>query len=531
MTERLPIRVFIGTEPKTEIARRVLEYSILCRTLRKVECTPMIGPRWEYPTEGITVGTGFSLRRWMIPAACQFSGRAIYLDADQLVLSDIQPLWQAPDTRTSLPGTSAWMTYQTDKFSPKAPWPQSSVMVIDCAAAASQWGWDIQKVLAYLRAKPDKQTYARFMHATWMQPPPGRLDAEWNHLNVFEEGKTRLLHYTKEPEQPWYKPDHPLAWLWQRELRAAIAKGFVSPHQIQTALSRWEVREDWRPTNGLHPHYQSFLTRAPQKRKTLWITSCAADMWQASGRELVNSFLTHQVDGELWVYYEGDALPLLNNSRVRVVRLSVATNALLAGHLQRHGDLVPKEQGGSAGEPLCRCPGGPLDVHAKSHQPGCLGYWFNKNHFRWLRKLAALQEAASAAKEFDAMVWLDADCLFRSHVSGFDVDAWFGPNVPAFFLQGFRPAPETGVVGFNLAGGGRAFLDAWLDVYRSGRFRQEPRWDDGYAWQLACRALGPMALDLAVSVVDHAEVVPASCLAQFLEHRKGRHGRVLGLMR
>ena len=65
MSESGTVRVFIGTEPKTEIPRKVLECSILRRTEMRVEFTPMIGREWEYSTAGIHVGTGFSLRRWM----------------------------------------------------------------------------------------------------------------------------------------------------------------------------------------------------------------------------------------------------------------------------------------------------------------------------------------------------------------------------------------------------------------------------------------------------------------------------------
>jgi hypothetical protein len=259
------IRIFIGTEPKTEIARKVLECSIQRRTDMTVEFTPMLGPAWEYPTDGFTQGTGFSLRRWMVPAACNWQGRAIYLDADQLVLSDIWDLWTKPEQVPGPRGTSAWLTYQPDKFS-AAPWPQSSVMVIDCEAARGQWGWDIARVLDHLRRHPSKQAYADFMHCTWMEPPPQRIEDAWNHLNVYQPGQTKLLHYTKEPEQPWYRPDHPYAREWQLELSVAIATGYVTDDMLRQALAKWNVREDWRTTNGLHPDYARFLSKGGKKK-------------------------------------------------------------------------------------------------------------------------------------------------------------------------------------------------------------------------------------------------------------------------
>lgn len=269
------IRVFIGTEPKTEIARKVLEFSIIRRTEAEVRFTPMIGPRWEYSTEGFNVGTGFSLRRWMIPEFCEFKGRAIYLDADQLVFGDIWELWQRPeipiklapkDERPAHLGCSTWLTYQQNKYY-SHPSPQSSVMVIDCEAAKNQWGWHLDRVLPWLRQNNTRDAYVSFMHCDWMQPPPARIETGWNHLNAFDKEKTKLLHYTKEPEQPWYKPEHPLAYHWRRELIAALAANVVTDTEIRAAVAKFNVKEDWRDTNGLHPEYLQFLEIRPEHRK------------------------------------------------------------------------------------------------------------------------------------------------------------------------------------------------------------------------------------------------------------------------
>jgi len=267
------VKVFIGTEKKTEIARKVLEVSVRRRTDADVEFVPMLGKEWEYSTDGFQVGTGFSLRRWMIPAACGWQGRAIYLDADQIVFGDIWDLWTQPDQKPSAEA-SVWCTYQPDKYS-KTPWPQTSVMVIDCARAKDEWAWHIDKVLAYLRRNNDKVKYADLMHCAqtagnhrgwWTKAAPVEIDAAWNHLNVYLEGKTRLLHYTKEPEQPWYKPDHPHALKWQMELQIALSLGAVTADEIRGAVSVFGVKEDWRGTNGLHPDYLRFIPKSKAKK-------------------------------------------------------------------------------------------------------------------------------------------------------------------------------------------------------------------------------------------------------------------------
>lgn len=257
------IRVFIGTEAKTEVYRHVLQHSITSRTKAKVEFTPMIGRKWEYPTAGLKVGTGFSLRRWMIPAACGWRGRAIYLDADQTVFADIAELWGFPDRQAKL-DCSAWLTYQPDKFC-KSPWPQSSVMVIDCVAAEKQPGWRIDWLLKTLQDKPIKDHYAAIMHGSWMTPAPEEIPVVWNHLNQCDPGKTKLWHDTHEPRQVVYAPkDNMFTAIWEKEAVAAIKAGAVSKDLIEDGLKAWGKKEDWRPTNGLHPYWRKLLDFYPK---------------------------------------------------------------------------------------------------------------------------------------------------------------------------------------------------------------------------------------------------------------------------
>jgi hypothetical protein len=229
----------------------VLEASIRRRTQNAVEIVPMIGPRWEYDTTGFQQGTGFSLRRWMIPAYCNWQGYAIYLDADQIVLSDIHQLW---DTQQA--GCVAAMTFQPSKHS-EVPHPNSSVMLLNCELARELPFFDLPQLLAHLRANPTKADYVKVMYPTWLLA--GRLPVEWNHLNVYEPGKTKLLHYTREPDQPWYKPEHPLAYLWKQELEYTIKNGYIQKADFEAALKQWGVKQDWRNQNGLHHKYKKYL--------------------------------------------------------------------------------------------------------------------------------------------------------------------------------------------------------------------------------------------------------------------------------
>jgi len=261
-----PIRIFIGTEPKTELARLVLQHSILRHTDVKVEFVPMIGPKWEYPTEGLQHGTGFSLRRWMIPAYCNWQGWALYLDADMLVFSDIHEIWRCAQYG-SAPDCHFWCTHQIDKFSTRAAF-QTSVMLINCAAVKNNVNFQLDKILEDMHRDDTVKNYQRWMHGQSGNGSVGVLDTAWNHMCRYHEGKTKLLHYTSVPSQPWYDPEDKLAYPWKLAFQQGINACVIPRSMIDIAITDFGKDERGEPT-GLHPYYREFTEarRREQLRK------------------------------------------------------------------------------------------------------------------------------------------------------------------------------------------------------------------------------------------------------------------------
>ncbi len=170
------IRVCNGTEPKTEIPRKVLEFSIRKHAAkgRPIQFVPLSGGDW-HGTGPLQQYTGFSLLRWTIPELLDFAGKAIYLDADQLCWTDIAKLWDVADER----GACVWCTRY--EYRPKhrlLPFgrtrrvlPESSVMLIDCHRAKNRL-----PTLEHIRRDLTEQACARFstsgarpdgMHPYW----------------------------------------------------------------------------------------------------------------------------------------------------------------------------------------------------------------------------------------------------------------------------------------------------------------------------------------------------------------------------
>lgn len=267
--------------------------------------------------------------------------------------------------------------------------------------------------------------------------------------------------------------------------------------------------------------------------RVIWLTSCAADMWTASGCELFTSFLSKRVCGRLVLALEGfdpppDVLEAMAGGRV--IHYPLQSDEFLQEWLKRHAAAIPEHLGGQAVEPLCRCRGGPYDVHSRKHIMPCLGHWFNKNHSRWFRKMAALRWARNTFQDADAIIWIDADCTFTLNVEDRNARAWFfGPHA-CFYFKSKRPVIETGIVGYRLDDAGNKLIDCLLDRYWTGRYRADSRWDDSYQTQQALAETRVKAVDIARAVGAHAAVVENSPVGPYIRHRKGRHSRELGLM-
>jgi len=239
-----PVRISIGTEPSQWLATLVLMSSIRRRTSAPVEFglsswTP--GGGWASLLRSKTKlrqGTRFSAWRWLVPEAFGFHGRAIYLDADQVVLGDIAELWGLLE-----PGKAVAMVRDAvGVFGKKRPEPgkwQTSVMVLDCNACR----WDAE---ANFRAVADGwMAYRDLMQGTFLDAGTlQEIDPAWNHFGIRRDD-TKLVHFSHVASQPWKRPRHLECGTWRAELAAAVAAGDVSAEDIREAVVAGFVHEEF----------------------------------------------------------------------------------------------------------------------------------------------------------------------------------------------------------------------------------------------------------------------------------------------
>lgn len=227
----IPARIFIGADETQALGARVFEYSVRRHSSISAVCEIIDNAGLPVPADPQKrARTGFSFSRFKIPALCGYQGRAIYVDADMMVFHDIRDLW-------SRDMGDAWLLY-SESAKDGARIPQYSVMLLDCA----KLDWDAEALVHGLDA--GRFDYKSLMHDFAMMPAERKrplLEFEWNSLEHYERGRTKLIHYTDMPTQPWVNNKNKHGALWYEMLRAAVADGFIGRDEIDAEIERGHV--------------------------------------------------------------------------------------------------------------------------------------------------------------------------------------------------------------------------------------------------------------------------------------------------
>ncbi len=233
-----PIRVFIGTDDTQTVPTAVLKHSILSRTDTSVEFRELCNLETGLEDRFYT---GFSFYRWGIPLFCDFAGRALYLDADIVVLCDIRELWEMPlENHTHLCRPRPPFRFRRWRLQ-RLGGAYASVMVIDCARAR---GWNFAAWCE--RAARDKTFYRDVM---WCLPGTktaerrGDLPPAFNDLDRYDPHRTKIIHYTDLPNQPWKRTGHRHEHVFRRALRSAYLAGAIDLDTVEADIRSGHIHE------------------------------------------------------------------------------------------------------------------------------------------------------------------------------------------------------------------------------------------------------------------------------------------------
>jgi lipopolysaccharide biosynthesis glycosyltransferase len=249
-----PIRVFVGADESQLVPAAVLEYTIRKHTAGRVEFTTMRDLPVPMPKDPAKrPRTGFSFYRFMLPKLAGYQGRALYLDCDMQVFANLSELWAIP-----FDGQTVLCTYQPE---PPERWKGNksfkpgrhlAVMMLDC----SRLDWDVHEIVRGL--DEDRYGYTELMSDLAIVPEEQieeRIPVEWNSLEHYEAGTTKLVHYTQVPTQPWKNDESPLRELWLGAFREALAASAIDPQVVVQGIEGGHIDPSLRAELSHHPKW------------------------------------------------------------------------------------------------------------------------------------------------------------------------------------------------------------------------------------------------------------------------------------
>lgn len=220
----MKLQVFVGWDPREDIAWEVCRHSILSRTdPRHVEVRPLV--QSELRERGLytravdaLAATEFSLTRFLTPHLAGQEGYAIFLDCDFLFLADIRQVLRDVDPRNAIsvvqhnyqPEPGVKMDGAIQHPYPRKNW--SSFIVFNCAHPSVQ----------ALTPAVVNQSAPSFLHRfSWLNDNEiGELDKGWNYLEGWYKphyDNLKAIHFTLGG--PWFesKKTCDFAGLWNQE--------------------------------------------------------------------------------------------------------------------------------------------------------------------------------------------------------------------------------------------------------------------------------------------------------------------------
>ncbi|KAF6137329.1 hypothetical protein GIB67_036366 [Kingdonia uniflora] len=206
-------KIFVGYDPREDLAYEVCRYSIMKRASIPVEVIPIVqsdlrkkGLYWR--ERGATESTEFSFSRFLTPYLAGFDGLAMFVDCDFLYLADIKELTDLIDESCAImcvphdytPKESTKMDGVVQTVYPRKNW--SSMVIYNCCHPKN-------KILT--PELVNTQTGAFFHRFTWLDDHEiGSIPFVWNFLvghNQVDENdpKTspKAIHYTTGG--PWFE--------------------------------------------------------------------------------------------------------------------------------------------------------------------------------------------------------------------------------------------------------------------------------------------------------------------------------------
>ena len=219
------MKVFVGYDPREDIAYQVCKHSILTKQ-PSAEVRPLVQKElrdagWYTRPLDKLASTEFTFTRFLVPELMNFKGWAVFMDCDMILTTDIKELFDQADDQYAVmcvqhdytPKEGIKMDGQKQTIYPRKNW--SSVVLFNC-------GHPSNARLTQDMVNDIELNGAYFHRFSWLKDEEiGELDHTWNYLvGVYNDiDKPNLIHYTEGG--PWFENYRNCEFnkLWKDELQ------------------------------------------------------------------------------------------------------------------------------------------------------------------------------------------------------------------------------------------------------------------------------------------------------------------------
>jgi len=219
------MKVFVGYDPREDIAYQVCKHSILTKqpeaNVRPLVQKELRDAGWYTRPKDKLASTEFTFTRFLVPELANFKGWAVFMDCDMILTTDIKELFDQADDKYAVmcvqhdytPKEGMKMDGQKQTVYPRKNW--SSVVLFNCAHPSNAR-------LTQDMVNDPELNGAYFHRFSWLKDEEiGKLDHTWNYLvGVYDDIETpKLIHYTEGG--PWFENYRNCEFnkLWKDELQ------------------------------------------------------------------------------------------------------------------------------------------------------------------------------------------------------------------------------------------------------------------------------------------------------------------------
>ena len=203
------MKVFVGYDPREDIAYQVCKHSILTKQ-PEADVRPLVQKElrdagwYKRPVDKLA-STEFTFTRFLVPELANFKGWAVFMDCDMILTTDIKELFDQADDKYAVmcvqhdysPKEGMKMDGQKQTIYPRKNW--SSVVLFNCAHPSNAR-------LTQDMVNDTELNGAYFHRFSWLKDEEiGELHHTWNYLvGVYDDIETpKLIHYTEGG--PWFE--------------------------------------------------------------------------------------------------------------------------------------------------------------------------------------------------------------------------------------------------------------------------------------------------------------------------------------